>query len=86
MQKYGVSGIKMVCFFCQNIYANREIDIGDFEKIEMTSVFRNEYRLYLKNGKSFNFRLKHTDDFKLLLKADDQYYAKELTRRLNKLK
>lgn len=72
--------------YFQNIYQTQIYDIELFKRVEMTSVFGNNYRIYLTNDKTYNFRIKQTDDFKLLFKFDDQYYAKELTKKLNELK
>ncbi len=69
-----------------NIYSTRKVLVNQFEKIEMTSVFNNGYTLHLINGEKYQFKIRPTDDLKLLFKADPQFYAKEMTEKLNYLK
>lgn len=69
-----------------NIYKRHEKSILLFKKIEMTSPLGTYYKLYLNNNEKYNFGLKQSDDFLLLFKGDNQFFAKELTRRLNDLK
>ena len=70
----------------QNIYKMQKVSINQFEKIEMTSVFNNSYTLYLSNDKEYQFKIKPTEDLVIFFKSDPQYYAKEMTQKLNELK
>lgn len=70
----------------QNIYKVQKVPINQFKKIEMTSVFNNGYTLYLHDDKEYQFKIKPTEDLVLFFKSDPQYYAKEMTQKLNELK
>lgn len=69
-----------------NIYSTQKVLINQFEKIEMTSVLNNGYTLYLTNGEKYQFKIRQSDDLKLFSKIDAQFYAKEMTQKLNELK
>ncbi len=70
----------------QNIYKIQKVPINQFKKVEMTSVFNNGYTLYLHDDKEYQFKIKPTEDLVLFFKSDPQYYAKEMTQKLNELK
>jgi hypothetical protein len=70
----------------QNIYKVHKVPISQFKKIEMKSIFNNAYTLYLDDDKEYKFRIKPTEDLMLFFKRDTQYYAKEMTQKLNELK
>ena len=72
--------------YFQNIYDTQVYDIELFKRVEMTGISGTNYRIYLNNNRTYDFRIKQIDDLKLLFKSDDQYYAKELTKKLNELK
>ncbi|REA58168.1 hypothetical protein DSL64_21410 [Dyadobacter luteus] len=67
--------------FC-NVYNSESVIIEEFDKILMTILFRNEYKLYLRNGKTYKFRINPAENLKLWLKSDEQYCARELTNKL----
>ena len=69
-----------------NIYSARKVLVNQFEKIEMTSMLKNGYTIYLTNGEKYQFKISPTDDLKLFFKTDPQFYAKEMTKKLNEVK
>jgi len=70
----------------ENIYSTRKVLVSQFEKIKMTSVFNNGYTLYLNNDEKYQFKIRPTEDLKLFFKSDPQFYAKEMTQKLNEFK
>lgn len=65
--------------YFQNIYRTKLRPIELFESIEMNSIFNNTYKVKLKNSEEFLFAISSIKDLKLWLKLDNQFYAKELT-------
>jgi transcriptional antiterminator Rof (Rho-off) len=70
----------------QNLYSTKKVEVSQFGKIEMTSVFNNGYTLDMKNGEKYQFKITPTEDLKLFFKSDPQFYAKQMTERLNEIK
>ena len=70
----------------QNIYKVQKVPINQFKKIEMKSIFNNSYMLYLSDDREYQFKIKPTEDLVLFFKSNPQYYAKEMTQKLNELK
>jgi hypothetical protein len=71
--------------YFKNIYETKITSIDDFQKISMTSLFNNNYTLYLKNGEKYNFRIKPSEDLESLFKSDSQFYAKLLSKRIESI-
>lgn len=72
--------------YFENIYKLKVADITLFRSIEMTSPSGTYYSLYLNNGESYSFTLSTAENFKVLFKFDNQFYAKRMTKKLAELK